>query len=41
MVSNLKENESEVWNQGFFMSPIGAATIYFLMHLVSLQFMVI
>nr|KJB29055.1 hypothetical protein B456_005G082200 [Gossypium raimondii] len=23
MVSNLKENESEVWNQGFFMSPIG------------------
>ncbi|TYH50277.1 hypothetical protein ES332_D10G194300v1 [Gossypium tomentosum] len=26
---------------GFFMSPIGAATIYFLMHLVSLQFMVI
>ncbi|KAB2038192.1 hypothetical protein ES319_D03G129100v1 [Gossypium barbadense] len=41
MVSNLKENESEVWNQGFFMSPIGAATIYFLMHLVGLQFMVI
>ncbi|KAG4133714.1 hypothetical protein ERO13_D08G113608v2 [Gossypium hirsutum] len=41
MVSNLKDNEFEVWNQGFFMSPIGAGTIYFLMYLVGLQFMAI